>query len=113
MKGTSSILNKPIIQAISTAVDARLLFSFSTELLEIMDYFFEFYDIKEFSYLTKYPMVDLQLLTQDPELLSQQACKGSPVNCTIRRTPKPSDCFTYLTTLITVVKCDILGDCMN
>uniref|UniRef100_A0A3Q7GKX5 Uncharacterized protein n=1 Tax=Solanum lycopersicum TaxID=4081 RepID=A0A3Q7GKX5_SOLLC len=62
----TSVLNKPIIQVISTIVEARLVYSASAELPEIVDCFLDFQDIGESPYLIRnqlfLPIISLLLL---------------------------------------------------
>lgn len=69
------ILNNPIIQVISPSVEARLLYSAYADLLKIMDCFFDFHDNKKLSYLTKYPVTGLLVLTHDLQSASQNPYK--------------------------------------
>ena len=73
--GMSNSRKRPSIHVTSATVDARLLYSTSAELLEIVDCYLDFQESKDSPNLTIYPVMDLLVSGHDPQSASQNACK--------------------------------------
>ena len=82
----------------SQVVEARALYSTSTEDLETMDCFFDFQDIKLWSKNMQYPVIDFLVSLQSPQTESQ-----NPLMCNSKSIEKnktcPGECLIYLSTL--------------
>ena len=64
-------LNRLMSQTTSATVEARLLNSASAELLETVDYFFDFQEISESPIFTAYPLTDFLVVRHEPQSPSQ------------------------------------------
>ena len=62
-------LNRLMSQTTSATVEARLLYSASAELLETVNYFFDFHS--ESHIFTAYPLTDFIVVRHEPQSTSQ------------------------------------------